>query len=342
MPSLYLTQQNTVLRKTSECLLFCRKPRPTRRGRPPIREDILLRIPCADVDQVMLFGNIQVTTQALQELLTHRIELAIFTLSGRLLGQLTPPKTKNIPLRIEQFKRYADASFSLMLSKAIVTEKIKTALELAREYRKNAPDKIDPGKFTQLQRLYEKIDSTEELAVLRGVEGAAAAAWFSIFGDLLNPQFRFEQRNRQPPKDPVNAALSFGYVILGAEIQSLLDGVGFDPFLGYYHQPTYGAPALALDLLELYRHRVIDRLVLRLFNLRKLNETHFTAPATGGVYLNGAGKRIFFTAYEKIMGSYRGSSSPAGQPEGIRLLLQTQAQKLQNTIQTGEQLKIVV
>lgn len=113
-------------------------------------------------------------------------------------------------------------------------------------------------------------------------------------------------RHKCPPKDPANAALSFGYTIVTSELRSLLDGFGFDPYLGYYHQIHQGRPSLALDLVELYRHSFMDRLMLNLFNLSILNEDDFTEVAKGGIYLSTSGKKKFFVQYEKLAGHYKG------------------------------------
>jgi len=333
MATLYLIEQNSVLRKTSDRLTLCKRPEHARKS-PGVRiEDILLELPCEDVDQVMLFGNVQVTTQALHQLLEHGIELAIFTFTGKLLGQLTPPKTKNIHLRIAQFRKYDDLAFALKLSQTIVKAKINNGLAIVRKHQANHPQLFTDAELTQLEGLMQRADKAAALDELRGYEGAATAAYFKLFSRMLNPPWQFQTRTRRPPKDPVNAVLSFGYVIVGAQLQSLLDGIGFDPYLGFYHAIEYGRPSLALDLLEEFRHSLVDRLALNLFNLNIVSESDFYRPPDGGVYLNTAGKQKFFKHFEQMVGEFHSAASAADKPTAFRALFQKQVQSLANAVQ---------
>ncbi len=333
MATLYLIEQNSVLRKTGDRLLLCKKS--SGKGGGPRMDDILLDLPCADVDHVMLFGNVQVTTQALQEMLEHGIEFAIFTFSGKLLGQLTPPQTKNIPLRIAQFRKHDDPDFCLRLAKAVVRNKIGNAAGMLREHRKNHPDSMASAEIDAIETLVGRAENAANLDSLRGYEGSATAAYFQLFGRLFNTPWQFTTRTRRPPKDPVNAVLSFGYVIVGAELQALLDGAGFDPYLGFYHALEYGRPGLALDMLEEFRHPLVDRLALNLFNLGVMTQQDFAPQPEGGIYLNTAGKEKFFTQYERMLGELAGPTDPAGKPRGFRAAFQDQIAKLGKAVVDG-------
>jgi hypothetical protein len=151
--------------------------------------------------------------------------------------------------------------------------------------------------------------------------------------DYFNPPWKFAGRSRRPPQDPANAVLSFGYVIVGAELQSVLDGVGFDPYLGFYHQLDYGRPSLALDLLEEFRHSLVDRLTLNLFNMNILNNDDFFNPPKGGVYLNISGKRKFFQHYERLIGEYLPSAGIDPKAKAFRAIFQQQVQALAKAVQ---------
>jgi len=307
MPVLYLIDQNTVLRKTSDRLVLTSKPPGSRTtSKSYSQADVLLELPCNDVDHVMLFGNIQVTTQALQELLEHGIELALFTFSGKLLGQLTPAASKNITLRIAQFEKHRDEKFVLNTAKAIVLNKIGNALAMLRQHRWNHPEIFTDAELAALEDLSKRADNADNLDSLRGHEGSATAAYFKLFGRMFKAPWKFSTRTRRPPKDPVNAVLSFGYVVVGSELQSLLDGAGFDPYLGFYHAVDYGRPSLALDILEEFRHTPVDRLALNLFNLGIMEKTDFMNTPGDGVYMNTSGKKKFFEQYEKMLGEHAG------------------------------------
>jgi CRISPR-associated protein Cas1 len=133
-------------------------------------------------------------------------------------------------------------------------------------------------------------------------------------------------------KDPVNAVLSFGYVIVGNELQSHLDGVGFDPYAGFYHVTEYGRPSLALDLLEEFRHSLVDRLALHLFNQNVFTTADFQPTGAGGVYLSRDGQKKFFQGYERYLGAYRDRPAPASVGY-FRQHFKNQAQKLAKAIQ---------
>ncbi|MCA9735354.1 MAG: CRISPR-associated endonuclease Cas1 [Deferribacteres bacterium] len=332
MPTLYLIEQNTTLRKSGERLLLCRRPQTiSKRSSAPRSDDILMDRPCADVDQVMLFGNVQVTIQAMQQLLTHDIELAIFTYSGRLLGQLTPPKSKNIPLRLAQFDKFNRPDFKLLIAKTIVSNKIATQLAVLRQHRKNYPEDFTLADMEKLEAFEIKIHNAASVEQLLGFEGSATAAYFSLFATMFKPPWQFSKRSRRPPKDPVNAVLSYGYVIVGAELQALLDGVGFDPYLGFYHSVEYGRPSLALDMLEEFRHSFIDRLALNLFNLNILKEADFVNQQ-GGYYLNTEGKKKFFQHFEKMLGEYTTTMDTLMEKKGIRAVFQQQVNNMMKAV----------
>jgi CRISPR-associated protein Cas1 len=152
----------------------------------------------------------------------------------------------------------------------------------------------------------ERAMEVERMDSLLGIEGTAAHRYFSSFGDMLRtgdspvPAFDFQQRNRRPPRDPVNAMLSFAYAMLTREWTTILQAVGFDPYLGFYHQPKYGRPALALDLMEEFRPLIGDSVVLTVINNGEVKPDDFIS-AMGSVSLTAAGRTRFIEAYERRM-----------------------------------------
>jgi CRISPR-associated protein Cas1 len=223
----------------------------------------------------------------------------------------------------------------------VVDAKIRNALFIVRQHRKNHPEKLSDADLAKFDQLLARAAESTSLETLRGLEGAATAAYFQLFGRMLNPPWQFQTRTRRPPLDPVNAVLSFGYVIVGAELQSVLDGVGFDPYLGFYHAIEYGRPGLALDLLEEFRHSIVDRLALNLFNTHVVTNGDFFTPPRGGVYMNTSGKKKFFEHYEKMLGEYVGQLTigpPAGDSRSstgkrsFRAIFQQQVQALAKAV----------
>lgn len=334
MATLYLVEQNTILRKRGNRFLLCKRPPASRRYCAVLQRDIILDLPCADVDHVMLFGNIQVTTSALHKMLEKGVELALFNFGGELLGQLTPPMGKNISLRLLQFYRFRDQQFVLNFSRQIVSAKIKNALTFLQEHHKNNPSVFDLIELRNLRSLIRKAETVTDMEALRGIEGAAAAKYFNLFGKMIKPPWKFAVRTRRPPRDAVNAVLSFGYVITGARLQSLLDGIGLDPYLGFFHQIDYGRPGLALDILEEFRHPLVDRLATILFNKGILRETDFFKPTGGGVYLNTSGKRKYLEHYQNALGELFPTNQTGGK-KGYIGVFQQQIGYLTDAIKEG-------
>lgn len=289
MANLYITEQGAVLRKTGDRLLVKKD------------EEILFDTPCSKIDAVLIFGNVQVTTQSIRELFDHGIELAILTRTGRLVGQITSPATKNIELRVEQFKKYWDDSFRLSLAGIIIRGKLSNGLNLLKTFSYNHPEVNLAPETTGMQAALSNIDGAADINTLMGVEGNAARIYFSGFGKMILGAFTFEGRKKHPAPDPVNALLSFGYTLFFNEILSLLDGLGFDPYLGYLHNVEYGRASLASDLVEEFR-ATVDRFTLYLINDRIFNQADFFLNPRGeGMYLTREAQKAYFAQYERYL-----------------------------------------
>lgn len=326
MANLYITEQGAVLRKTGDRLLVEKD------------EEILLDVPCDKIDAVLIFGNVQVTTQSIRELFEHGVELAILTRTGRLVGQITSPATKNIELRIEQFKKYWDDSFRIWLAKIIVRGKISNDLNLLRTFSYNHPDINLAPQMEGIQSALSTIDGTANINALMGVEGNAARVYFSGFGKMILGEFTFEGRKKHPAPDPVNALLSFGYTLFFNEILSLLDGLGFDPYLGYFHNVEYGRASLASDIVEEFRASV-DRFTLYLINDRIFKPADFfTNPKGEGMYLTREAQKIYFVQYERCLN--REFLHPdTNEKTSLRKCFRLQAERLAAFIRGGSEYK---
>jgi len=322
MANLYLTEQGSVLRKTGDRLIVHKD------------DEILLDVQCNKINAVLIFGNVQFTTQVVHELFEHGIEMALLTRTGRLVGQITSPFTKNIELRVEQFKRHNDETFRLSLSKAVVKGKLANCLNFVRTFSNNHPEINLKEEITGLEASIKSIEAINTTASLRGVEGNAARAYFEGIGKMVLGVFTFPGRKKRPSTDPVNALLSFGYTLVFNEISSLLDGLGFDPYLGYYHEVEYGRASLACDIQEEFRP-AIDRFTLYLINNRMLNkEDFYRNPKDGSMYLKREAMKKYFVEYEKnISREFRHNES--GQNTSIRKCFRIQAEKLAGFIKNN-------
>jgi CRISPR-associated protein Cas1 len=282
---LYLQEQGTTLGKSGETLTI------------KSRQKVLQEVRLLDVSQVSVFGNVQITAQALREITAAGIPVCHFSYGGWFHAMTSGLIHKNVELRIAQYAAAADPGRSLELARQFVVGKIKNCRTLLRRHLGAAAPLLDP-----LHDLIEKSTKADNVATLLGLEGMAAKAYFSGFAKLLQggETFHIDGRNRRPPRDPINALLSFVYAILVKEITLALHAVGFDPMRGFYHTPRYGRPSLALDVTEEFRPLVADSVVLTLVNNGEVSPASFIHRA-GAVALTTAGRRAVLAAFERRM-----------------------------------------
>jgi CRISPR-associated protein Cas1 len=262
------------------------------------------RVPMHAIRQLVVFGNVQVSTQALETLVQNDIPVAYLTGHGRFIGTFAPAERKNVGLREAQFRRFADAAECLTLSKAVVRGKlINQRALLMRSLRGDSDRGSDEPAARGLAELIRRLDSAASLETVLGLEGQGAALYFGEFGRFLRVQppgrgFEFTARNRRPPRDPVNALLSFAYAMLTKDCFSAVSTVGFDPYKGFFHSNRHGKPSLALDLLEEFRPVIADSVVLTLINNEMLTQADFVVWREA-CQLTESGRRQFFQAYEQ-------------------------------------------
>ena len=252
-----------------------------------------------DVSSVSIFGNAQVTAQATRVLLERGIPICHFTYGGWLKGVTWGMAHKNVELRMHQFRVAGDQPASLAIAREMVTAKLRNSRVMLRRNHPQPP----ATALEEIKRLTAMVETADSFGTLLGIEGAAARVYFAHFGGMIKAgisAFDFRTRNRRPPKDPVNAALSFLYSMLMRQAMVSAMAVGFDPYMGFYHQPKYGRPTLALDLAEEFRPLIADSAALTLFNNSELKEKDFIRRA-GAVSLTQDGRKAVITAFERRM-----------------------------------------
>jgi CRISPR-associated protein Cas1 len=246
-----------------------------------------------------LYGAVQMTAHFLAACLENGVHIGHFSAAGNFIGLTSPLGTSGTLARRGQYRIVEDEPASLRLAIQMIAAKIHNQRTLLL---RNGEDVSDEVK--SLAELKKKAGEATSLDSLRGYEGAAAAIYFSAFRKMLKPpnrdNFDFSGRNRRPPKDPVNALLSLGYSMLAKELTGICTAVGVDPFLGIYHRPKLGRPALALDLMEEFRPLLVDSTVITLFNRQDLQPADFEF-TTKGVFLKDASRRIFWEAWFRRM-----------------------------------------
>lgn len=259
---------------------------------------VIQKVRLLTTSQLNVFGNVQVSTQLLRELGDRDVSVCYFTYGGWFAGMFSGMGHKNVELRRKQFALAEDPQWSFRQASQFVAGKIRNSRTLLRR------NSSDPRKavLTELSRLASRARVVESMDSLLGVEGAAARLYFSRFATMLKPRigeaFDFRNRNRRPPKDPINALLSFVYGLLVKDINITLLSVGFDPMMGFLHRPRYGKPALALDLAEEFRPIVGDSVVLTLVNGGEVSSKDFIERG-GALALTPHGRRKVIGAYER-------------------------------------------
>lgn len=263
------------------------------RGAPPT----IARLP--STSHVCVYGNVQITTQAIAALLERGIPVLFFSSGGFLRGRLVAHDTKNVELRVMQYRTADDREASLRIARTLVAAKIRNQRTLLR---RNAVG-LEPEPLRELEVLARKAEREASVEALLGLEGTAARIYFAHFramlkGEAASGDFDLESRNRRPPKDPINALLSFAYSLLTKDHVVAAFATGLDPLLGFLHKPRYGRPALVLDLMEPMRPLVADSTVVGALNTGVVGKDDFVrSPA--GCALTSAGRKRFIAAYER-------------------------------------------
>jgi CRISP-associated protein Cas1 len=307
------------------------------------KEKVLQEVRIGETCQVNVFGNIQLSTQAIQTLCENEVPIAYFSMGGWFYGVTHGLGVRNIYLRRDQFRLADVPSFCLRLARMLVSGKIRNQRTMLQRNHVEPPS----GPIAFLKCMQEDSERAASLEELLGIEGCAARVYFENFSGMIKtddadgtsknggPEFTFDflRRNRRPPRDAVNALLSLAYSVLAKDLTIVSHAVGFDPYLGFYHQPRFGRAALALDLMEPFRPLIADSAVLSAINTRMVTQSDFIRTGDA-VALKPNGRKAFFRAYEQRMDTL--VTHPLfGYRVNYRRLLEIQARLLARLL-TGE------
>jgi CRISPR-associated protein Cas1 len=272
------------------------------------KDTLVQEVRLSEICQMNLMGNIQISTQAVQELCQQGIPVCYFSAGGWFYGITTGLGTKNVFLRQRQFAMAEQPWFCKRVARALVAGKIRNQ----RTFLLRNHVEPDAVRLHEMKKMGEAAQECGSLEELLGIEGNAARLYFGAFQGLIKvgevedsevPRvFRmdFEGRNRRPLRDAVNALLSLGYSMLAKDFTIACYAVGFDPMMGFYHQPRFGRPALALDLMEPFRSLVVDSAVVNAINTRMVTPQDFLC-AGPAVALTANGRKAFYRSYELRM-----------------------------------------
>lgn len=287
--TLYIQEQGSILAREDERLIVKKEG------------NTLLEVPAAKIDQIFIFGNCTVTTPAMTYCLKEEIPIILLSSRGNYYGIIDSPLSENVSLHRQQFTRAADAEFSLQTAKVVVTAKLHNCRLLLQRHQRRKHIPLVATVIDHLGELSVRLQHAATREEVNGYEGAGAAQYFAALGQLVDPAFRFTNRTRQPPTDPVNSLLSFGYTLLFYNLYGLIVARGLHPYVGHLHLMRDRHPSLASDLIEEFRAPIVDSLVLTLINTKTLTPTDFTRLVDGPCLLKDTARKTFIRAFEQKM-----------------------------------------
>lgn len=305
MATLYLTEQYSVVKVEGEALRVQHPADKARRGPGQVA-----RVPLAKIEQVLVLGDITITTPALHALLERGIGVHYLSARGRSYGSLVADWGKNSGVRLAQYALCCDPARRFAVARQCVAGKLLNARTTLLRYARSRDERASlDAAAAQMRACLKAVaalaapaspdpaDRMHGLGPLLGLEGSGSAAYYGVFGQLLKGAWGFAGRVRRPPTDPVNALLSFGYTVLTNQIVSLIHAVGLDPGLGVLHQPGFGKPALALDMVEAFRPIIVDSVVITLLNTGQIAPGDFVEEL-GAYRLRDDARRAFLEKLE--------------------------------------------
>lgn len=283
MATLYITEQGATISKVDERIVV-------RKG-----DQVLQDIPAIKLDQIVILGNAQLTTQLVKFLLDKHIDVAYLSSWGKYRGRLQPAFAKDALLRQAQYAKAAHPQTCLAIAKSIVMGKMANAMTFCQRQRQQ--NGAVQAALTRMESLRHQVPQAKDLDTIRGYEGSASSTYYEAFRQFLKGDFSFSGRVHHPPPDPINILLSLGYTLLYNHLYTAINLVGFDPYQGFFHQTRHGHATLASDLMEEWRTIIVDSVVLSLVNRQEITPKDFTQKKQR-VMLSRAGLQKFLQRYD--------------------------------------------
>jgi CRISPR-associated protein Cas1 len=274
--------------------------------RVEVDKSLLLQVPLHHLGGIVVFGNVMMSPHAMMRCATEGRTVTFLDYNGRYLGRVAGPTSGNVLLREAQYSAHADTKTKADVARSIVAGKLHNLRGVLQRGSRETDDERSAACLrdtaSAIGNIISGLRDVTDIDEIRGYEGQASSDYFGVFADMIFAQradFRFSGRNRRPPRDRVNALLSFLYALLANDCGAAAEGVGLDPQIGYLHASRSGRPALALDLMEEFRPILADRLALNLINKRQLGPSDFDERPGGSVLLNEKGRKTVLVAYQK-------------------------------------------
>ena len=269
-------------------------------------QTVIGRVPLHNIESIVTFGYTGVSPALMGECAKRNITINFMTSYGRFLARVTGKTNGNVCLRKEQYRISDDESKSTEIAKNMIVGKIYNSKSVLERAKREYPERVDVQKLTasteHLKAILKELSNAQNTEQLRGYEGEAAKFYFGVFDELIlqnKEVFCFENRNRRPPMDNVNAMLSFSYTLLTSMCESALECVGLDSYVGFLHKDRSGRTSLALDLVEEFRSIYADRFVLKMINKRIFGESDFKQKENGAVVFTEDARKEFLVQWQK-------------------------------------------
>lgn len=267
-----------------------------------VRNQEIFRVPSINIESIVTFGYVGASPGAMKLCCDNGISLSFLSPNGRFISRVQGETKGNVLLRKAQYSLSEDEGWSLHIARLMIAGKIQNCRNVLKRYLR------DYGDSLEVEEAVKILDNNKFLALkamdnnqLMGYEGTASSAYFRVFSNLIVQQkenFVFEGRNRRPPRDEVNAMLSFVYTLISNDISAALESVGLDPYVGFLHTLRPGRTSLSLDLMEEFRAYLGDRFVLSLINKRQITVKDFISQGDNGIVMTDNGKKTFLTAWQ--------------------------------------------
>jgi len=292
--TLYVTSHGAYLAKDGETIVVKHEG------------DTKIQVPVHTLGGVVCFGGVGFSPALLGLCAERGVAVSFLTEAGKFLARVNGPVSGNVLLRREQYRRADDLLSAAELARVMVAAKVSNCRGVLLRALRDHPECVGAEELSaataRLEEAVQRLEEPAPLDTVRGIEGDAAQAYFSVFDHLIVAQkdgFRFAGRNRRPPLDPVNGLLSFLYTLLRHDIAAALEGVGLDPAVGFLHRDRPGRPGLALDLMEELRPALADRLALSLINRQQVKPEGFHVTESGAVMMTDDTRKEVLVAYQK-------------------------------------------
>ncbi len=264
-----------------------------------VNQEKKLQLPIHTLEGVVCFGYAGASPSLMHLCATRGVGLSFHNEYGKFLARVCGPMQGNVLLRKKQYKVSEDSHFQLSIAKSCIAAKVLNSRNILQRAIRDHKAGIDAEKIenvvNRLQFTLKNIEEANNIDTLRGIEGDASKWYFSVLDELILHQkddFYMTSRNKRPPRDNFNALLSFLYTMLAHDVQSALESVGLDPYVGFLHQDRPGRASLALDLMEELRGCLADRLALSLINRKQISAKDFTVKENEAVLMDKDTRKI--------------------------------------------------